>query len=51
MNRAEEMKQQARAALFSTNDRQSSATGKPLFSSGSSSNFFKSTNIPTFKVV
>lgn len=44
------MKKQARAALFSTNDRQSTATGKPLFSSGSSSSFFKPMNIPTYKV-
>jgi hypothetical protein len=50
MNRAEEMKKEARAALFSTNIRSTAATGKPLFSTGSQSSFFKTFNIPTLKV-
>lgn len=49
MNKAEEMKKEARAALFSTNNRHTAATGKPLFSTGSSSSFFKPMNIPSFK--
>lgn len=50
MNRAEEMKKEARAALFSTNDRPTAATDKPLFSTGSQPSFFKPMNIPSFKV-
>lgn len=50
MNRAEEMRKEARAALFSTNNRPTAATGKPLFSTGSQSSFFKTLNIPNFKV-
>lgn len=50
MNKAEEMKKEARAALFSANDRATPATGKPLFSMGSQSSFFKPTNLPNFKV-
>lgn len=50
MNRAEEMKKEARAALFSTNNRSTAATGKPLFSAGTQSTFFKPMKIPTFKV-
>lgn len=50
MNRAEEMKKEARAALFSANDRATRATGKPLFSVGSQSTFFKPVNIQNFKV-
>lgn len=51
MNRAEEMKKEARAALFSTNDRPTAATGKPLFSTGSQPSFFKPMSIPSFKVL
>lgn len=51
MTRAEELKKEARAALFSTNNRSTAATGTPLFTTGSQSSFFKTLNIPsTFKV-
>ncbi|GAA5809998.1 hypothetical protein MFLAVUS_003413 [Mucor flavus] len=49
MNKAEEMKKEARAALFSANDRATPATGKPLFSMGSQSSFFKPANLPNLK--
>lgn len=47
MTRAEEMKKEARAALFSTNNRSTAATGTPLFTTGSQSSFFKTFNIPS----
>ncbi|KAG2198013.1 hypothetical protein INT47_004980 [Mucor saturninus] len=47
MNRAEEMKKEARTALFSMNDRPAAATGKPLFSTGSQPSFFKPMSIPS----
>lgn len=50
MQRAEEMKKQARAAYFNTNDRQTTASGKPLFATRSSHSFFKPSNIPSGKV-
>ncbi|CEP15364.1 hypothetical protein [Parasitella parasitica] len=47
MTKAEELKQEARAALFSTNNRPTAATGRPLFTTGSQSSFFKRFNIPS----
>jgi DnaJ family protein C protein 17 len=49
MQRAEEMKKQARAAYFNINDRQTTASGKPLFATSSSHSFFKPSNIPSGK--
>ncbi|KAG1441344.1 hypothetical protein G6F56_011528 [Rhizopus delemar] len=49
MHRAEELKKQAKAAYFNTNDRHTSASGKPLFATNSTHSFFKSNNIPSGK--
>lgn len=51
MIRNEEMKKEAREALYSISSRSNIATGKPLFTTGFQSLFFKNLNIPSVKVV
>ncbi|KAI8095063.1 uncharacterized protein B0P05DRAFT_524551 [Gilbertella persicaria] len=50
MIREEEMRRQARAALFAVDNRPQSKSDKPLFSVGTQPSFFKAMNIPAFKV-
>ncbi|KAI8639937.1 hypothetical protein BD408DRAFT_420581 [Parasitella parasitica] len=47
MTKVEELKKEARTALFSTNNRSTAATDRPLFTTGSHSSFFKTFNIPS----
>ncbi|CEG83667.1 hypothetical protein RMATCC62417_17549 [Rhizopus microsporus] len=51
MHKADELKRQARAAYFNTNDRHTTATGKPLFATSSKQSFFKPKDIPSGNTV
>ncbi|CAO3685244.1 unnamed protein product [Rhizopus microsporus] len=50
IHKADELKRQARAAYFNTNDRRTTATGKPLFATSSKQSFFKPKDIPSGNV-